>query len=118
MNIFKGITLTAFLSFSIALLFAFIFRLPIPMVGVIGPFGEYGPTSNVIETIYMVITAWIFYGVLGGFIVIAILGGFAGYLASKSQGVKPSAKIVQYSFLAALIPVLFISTLDFIIGPW
>ena len=118
MNIFKGITVTAFLSLVVALLFAFIFRLPIPMGEIIGPFGEHNSTNNFIETIQMAFTAWVFYGFLGGFIVIAIFGGFAGYLVSKSSDVKSNFKIIQYSFIAGLIPILFISTLDFIIGPW
>jgi hypothetical protein len=78
MNIFKGIYLTAFLSLVIALIFAFTFRLTIPMGEIIGPFGEYDSTSNFIETIQMVFTPCVYYGLLGGFIVIAIFGGFAG----------------------------------------
>jgi hypothetical protein len=118
MNILKGITLTAFLSLVIALIFAFIFRLPIPMGEIIGPFGEYDSGKNILETIKMVFFSWVFYGILGGFIVLALFGGIAGNLASKGSDTSINIKILKYSIVAGLIPVLFISTLDFFIGPW
>jgi hypothetical protein len=120
MNILKGITLTAFLSLVVALLFAFFYRLPIPMGGILGPFGEYGSGSNILETIKMVFTAWVFYGFFGGFIVLLIFGVLAGYFGSKvsDTSINSNLKILQYSFIGGFVPVLFIATLDFIIGPW
>ena len=120
MNRLKGIAFTAFSSLLIALIFAFIFRLPIPMGGVIGPFGDYSSNGNILEILTMVIIAWVFYGIFGGFIVIAIFGSIAGHLARKFSGTNKSENmtILKCSFIAGLIPVLFISTLDLIIGPW
>jgi hypothetical protein len=120
MNILKGVTLTLFSSLAIALIFAFIFRLPIPMGGIIGPFGEYSSYRNFLEVPKMVFTAWLFYGAFGGFIIFPLLGGLAGHLAGKNLDTVKNIniKIFKYSFVAGLIPVLFISTLDFIIGKW
>jgi len=120
MNILKGVILTLFSSLAIALIFAFIFRLPIPMGGIIGPFGEYSSYRNVFEVPKMVFIAWLFYGAFGGFIVFLLLGALAGHLAGKNLDTVKSTniKIFKYSFIAGLIPVLFISTLDFFIGQW
>jgi len=120
MNKLKGIALTAFSTLLIAVLFAFFFRLPIPMGGVIGPLGEYNSNDNIVEILKMVITAWVFYGLFGGFILIALFGSIAGYLAGKFSDASKSEymTILKYSFIAGLMPVLFISTLDLIIGPW
>jgi len=117
MNILKSITLTALLSLVIAIIFAFMFRLPIPMGDIIGPFGESSTGIDILETIKMVFFAWSFYGILGGFIVLAIFGGIVGFVVSKSPD-KTNVKILQYSFIAGFIPILFISTLDYIIGQW
>jgi hypothetical protein len=57
MNILKGVILTVFSSLVIALIFAFIFRLPIPMGGIIGPFGEYSSYRNFIEVPKMIFIA-------------------------------------------------------------
>ena len=120
MNILKGVILTVFSSLVIALIFAFIFRLPIPMGGIIGPFGEYSSYRNFIEVPKMVFIAWLFYGAFGGFIICSLLGGVAGYLAGKNlDDLKNiNIQILKYSFIAGLIPVLFVSTLDFFIGKW
>jgi len=120
MNKLKGITLTAFSTLLIAVIFAFIFRLPIPMGGMIGPLGEFNSNDNILEILKMVIAAWVFYGLFGGFIVMALFGSIAAYLAEKSSDLSKSKNmtILKYSFIAGLIPVLFISTLDLVIGPW
>jgi hypothetical protein len=120
MNVLKGITFTVFSSLVSALIFAFIFRLPIPMLGIIGPFGEYDSGSDIIEIFKMVFLAWVFYGILGGFIILSVFGGLAGHLVGKTTDTlkNTNIKILKYSFIAGLIPVLFISTLDFFIGSW
>jgi len=120
MNILKGVILTLFFSLLISLIFSFVFRLPIPMGGIIGPFGEYSSYRNFIEVPNMVFTAWLFYGVFGGFIVFPLLGVLAGYFAGKNLDTvkNRNIKLFKYSFMAGLIPVLFISTLDFFIGKW
>jgi hypothetical protein len=59
-----------------------------------------------------------FYGVLGGFVVQALLGGIAGVMASRSGAPDRRRAVLTYSVLAALPGVLVLSVLDWIIGPW
>lgn len=108
-------------SYFVALLFAYTFRVPVPMAAYYGPLGEistYGMT--VIEVSRLVMNAWLFYGVFGGFIVLPILGAVAAVVAGrKHRGLKNrSGRVVLYSVLAASIPVLALSVLDYVIGPW
>lgn len=58
------------------------------------------------------------YGVLGGFVVQALLGGIAGVMASRSGAPDRRRAVLTYSVLAALPGVLVLSVLDWIIGPW
>jgi hypothetical protein len=120
MNILKGIFYTIFFSFFIALMFALLFRLPIPMGEIIGPFGESDTSNGILEILQMVLFAWVFYGMLGGFIILSVLGWVAGHLGSRGVNVleNKGLRILKLSFIAAIIPIFFISTLDFFIGSW
>jgi hypothetical protein len=77
MNALKGLVFTVIFSVLIAILFAYLFRLPIPLGGYIGPFGEVSTYNiNPIEVVKMVLLAWVFYGMFGGFIILALCGIF------------------------------------------
>jgi len=108
-------------SLLVALLFAYIFRIPIPMGGYIGPFGivsTYG--ISVVDVLISVLVAWLFYGMFGGFIILPLLGAVTGecvgriYAASENK----NKMILLWSFLISAIPVFILSILDHIIGPW
>ena len=62
-----------------------------------------------------------FYGIIGGFIVQALLGGLTGSLAA-SAGVadrrRAWRRCVAFATLGALPGVLLLSILDWLIGPW
>ena len=87
---------------------------------IIGPFGESNSGNNILETIKMAFFAWLFYGIFGGFIVLAVFGGLAGNLAFKTSDglINKNIQMIKYSIIAGLVPVLFISTLDLFIGSW
>ena len=95
-------------TFPLAALVALVFRFPIP-------FGSYmsGP-SAVVPALF----AAGFYGMLGGFVVQALLGGIAGVLASRTGAPDRRRAVLTYAVLAALPGVLILSILDWIIGPW
>ena len=58
-------------SILVALLFAYTFRIPVPMAGMLGPLGDFNPYSMDFSTVLTsVAVAWLFFGLFGGFIVV------------------------------------------------
>lgn len=104
-----------------ALVFAYTFRIPIPLAGLYGPFGEFDTYSmEVMAVVLGVLVAWVFYGIAGGFIILSVLGFSTGaaigqkYLGKRNK----NSMIVLSSGLVGGIPVFLLSILDYIIGPW
>lgn len=92
-----------------------------PLAGLYGPFGEFDTyTMDVSAVVFGVLTAWVFYGIAGGFIVLFVLGfGIGVVVGRKYEGAhKPRRMIVLWSSIAGAIPVFLLSVLDYIIGPW
>jgi hypothetical protein len=122
MDILKGTIIAVVVSFPVAILFALLFRLPIPLGGYIGPFGEIGVYDfGAIELFKAVFLAWIFYGMFGGFIILSVLGAITGVVASRKYSESVSIKnkmIVLWATTISAIPILLLSILDYIIGPW
>lgn len=108
-------------SYFVALLFAYTFRIPIPLAAYYGPLGEISTYSlTVVEVLKSVLVAWVFYGIFGGFIIVPVLGAAAGLLAGRKHISSRNRRsmIVLYSVLAGSAPVLALSVLDYVIGPW
>ena len=104
-----GIAVAA--SFPLAALVALLFRFPIP-------FGTY---MSGIGAVIPALFAAAFYGIIGGFMVQALLGGIAGGLAASatvSDRRRAWRRCAAFASLAALPGVLLLSILDWIIGPW
>lgn len=121
MNMIKGAAAALISSFLVALLFAYVFRFPIPLGGMIGPFGAGGPYAvSFAAVVQAVFVAWVFYGCFGGFPLVALLGAGAGYCAGRIYAGKPSKnrRILVYSAIAGAVPVAWLSSLDYFIGPW
>lgn len=121
MNAIKGAVTAVISSLLIAILFAYVFRIPIPLGGMLGPFGGLSPYSfSVVEVIKSVFVAWVFYGVFGGFIIVPLLGAITGVIVGRkySGASKQSRMIVIWSFITTVIPVFLLSVLDHIIDPW
>ena len=106
-----GAAIAVAASFPLAALVALLFRFPIP-------FGTYmSGTSAVIPALF----AAAFYGVIGGFMMQALLGGLAGGLAAAaaiSGRRRAWRRCATGAILAALPAVVILSILDWIIGPW
>ena len=79
----RGILVAVLSSYPIAILFALVYRFPIPMGGIIGPFGEINANVGIFDIIKMVTIAWIFYGILGGFVVLSVGGAVAGIIIER-----------------------------------
>ena len=121
MDAMKGTIIAVISSLFVAILFAYIFRIPIPMGGMFGPFGEFSSYGlSVVDVIKSVFVAWVFYGRFGGFIIVPIFGAITGGIVGRkySESSKKNRMIVMWSFIASAIPVFLLSTLDYIIGPW
>lgn len=120
LNAIKGAVVAVISSLFVAILFAYIFRIPIPLGRMLGPFGELNPYSlSAADTINAVLGAWVFYGVFGGFIIVPLFGAISGAIVGrKHSGASKQKMIVIWAFLAGVIPVFLLSVLDYIIGPW
>jgi hypothetical protein len=68
-----------------------------------------------------VLGAVLFYGVLGGFFLLALLGAIGGAVANLI-GAPDHRRVCRWTVLLAIAvsgcAVLLLATLDFIIGPW
>ncbi|MBS1784365.1 MAG: hypothetical protein JST24_02930 [Acidobacteria bacterium] len=121
MNLLKGAIVALVSSYFISLLYAFTFRFPIPFAGLIGPQGTFGTANmSVLSVCAFVLVAWAVYGLLGGFLVVAAMGAGAGYLVGRLSPAKDARnlRIILSCTLVTFIPITFLSTLDFLIGPW
>lgn len=121
MNSIRGAIVALMSSILVALLFAYTFRIPIPMGGMLGPLGEFSPYSMGFSGVLTsVAAAWLFYGLFGGFVILPIFGAIAGHIASRkfSAAKNRNKMVVLWAALAGAIPVFGLSILDFIIGRW
>ncbi len=122
MDILKGTIIAVVASFPVAILFSLLFRLPVPMGGYIGPFGEIGVYDfGAVELFKTVFLAWIFYGMFGGFIILSVFGAITGVIVSRKYPESVAIKnkmIVLWATIISAIPILPLSILDYIIGPW
>jgi hypothetical protein len=121
MDALKGATVALVSSLLASIVLAYLFRIPIPMEGMIGPFGEFSTYTMTISDVLMaVFSAWIFYGMFGGFIVLLLCGAVTGLIIGRkySTSNRKNRMIVLWSSAISTFPVLILSTLDYIMGPW
>jgi hypothetical protein len=121
MDALNGAIAAVLASFLAALFLALTFRLPVPFVGMLGPMGELSPLSmGLTRVVTAVAVAWLFYGVLGGFVVLALVGAIAGHAAAqRSAGTASKNRtVIVWASLASIVPVAILSTVDYAIGPW
>lgn len=95
---------------------AFFYRLPVPLVGYVGPMGEF-PTTSLASSIESALFALFFYSILGGFG--PCLGLVVGsvFLLDK-YNLLSNAKLMFISVITSSLPVLLLSNLDHLIGEW
>jgi len=120
-NALTGAIVALVSSYFTAVLFAYTFRVPIPFVGYSGPFGEFSTYDMpVVELLHSVVVAWVFYGLFGGFIILLVGGSIVGILVGRkySDAKSRTVMIALWSVAIGAVPVLVLSVLDYIVGPW
>ena len=120
-NALKGIATAVVSSYFIALLFAYIFRIPIPLGGYVGPFSDVSTYGvSFIGVLSSVFIAWLFYGMFGGVIILPLCGAITGVVVGRkySDSNKKNKMIILWTTAVTFVPVFILSILDYIIGPW
>ena len=110
-TVLVGAFCTILLVFPFAGLCALIFRFPVP-------FAAYESGWSAIPD---ALAAVRFYGALGGFPLLALLGALGGVVAHR-MGRPDTGRVWQWTISiaasVAFCAVMLLATLDYIIGPW
>jgi hypothetical protein len=125
----KGAIIAIVSSLPIAMLFALLYRFPIPIVGYIGPFADsyvdnpIDHANDIINIATVVSMAWFVYGMSGGFIILSVGGAITGkIISSKYSGLankrQKNILVIICGIIIAILSVGLLSTLEYIIGPW
>lgn len=107
----RGAIWAVILTFPLAALCALVYRFPIPFRGY----------EDGLLAVPLALLAVIFYGVLGGVVVLVIAGGAGGlaaYFIGRPDERRTKWLSLGFAALVALICVITMSILDKIIGPW
>jgi hypothetical protein len=110
-GIMFGALVTVVMAFPVAGLISLLFRFPIPMCG----------NASGISAVIPAMIAVLFYGILGGFLLLATIGGLTGAIISHVAVGKislPWKKIMLACLLIDLAALFVLAILDKIIGPW
>ena len=102
---------TYLLSFPTAALIGLVFRFPIPLAGYFSG----------VEAVIPSMVAVAFYSLFGLLPTLLLFGAIAGIFVPTDRtgsGVWPSRSEIQASMAAAFVPLVGLSILDKIIGPW
>ncbi len=109
--IIGGALTTILLAFPFAALCALVFRFPVP-------FAAYESGWSAVPH---ALAAVRFYGALGGFPLLALLGALGGAVAhhiGRADMRRVWARTISLAAAIALCAVILLATLDYIIGPW
>ncbi|MEW9798551.1 hypothetical protein [Alteromonas sp. CYL-A6] len=116
----KGIFAVTISTYFWSLLFTLFFRFPVPFGGYTGPWEEGAATvSSALSDATM---AFLFYFVLGGFLLVLPVGVLVGVFVEKDfASASPRIRHRNYALMGGIIGfcmVLVLSVLDLLIGPW
>lgn len=106
-----GCLLAVLGAFPVAALVALVFRFPIPFTGY----------CSGLEAVLPSLVAVLIYGCIGGFPLLAVLGGVGGlaaFLIGRPDGKKTFRLTLAFAVLVDFLATLTLAVLDKIIGPW
>jgi len=69
-DLVRGAFASVISSLPISIIFALVYRFPVPFGGYVGPFSVHHTDFGIVEIIKIIPFAWLFYGILGGFVVL------------------------------------------------
>jgi len=97
-------------SFPVVAIFALFFRFPVPFAGY-----EHG-----MEAVPRAIDASVFYGMVGGYMLLITMGAICGLACSVRARTDRQAwgRTALSAFIGTTLAVAVLSVLDKIIGPW
>ena len=98
------------LSFPIAALMALVYRFPIPFAGY----------KSGVDAVILSLKAVVFYGLIGGFVVLGIAGAIGGLVIGLLPGTRSNKNMLLFGCSAAFTTcgLFLLAILDKIIGPW
>jgi hypothetical protein len=101
--------------FPVAVLVTLCFRFPIPFVGLVS--GLEAISLRGLEAIFFAV---VFFGLPGGFVLIAGLGCLAGFLAQRFADTSMARRWLALGFAIGFdfVVIMILAVLDKIIGPW
>jgi hypothetical protein len=110
-GILLGVITACLGAFPAASLVALLYGFPVPFAGKLHGPAAIGPAAFAV----------LFYGVLGGFVVLAVAGAAAASLAfatSDGNARKARGLTVVFALSASLLGAIGLAVLDLFIGPW
>jgi hypothetical protein len=110
-GILLGALMAVVLAFPVAGVLALVYRFPVPFAGYLSGVSAMGSAMG----------GLVFYGLFGGFPLLAVLGGLAGAIVSHTatkEDKLPWEWIVFICLLIDLAALFVLAILDKIIGPW
>jgi hypothetical protein len=108
---FRGAVYAIVGAFLAAPLVGLVYGFPIPFRGKL----------HGVEAVVPSVLAVVFFGLLGGFIALGIMGAAGGAAAHYLSGGEPTRGrrlTTVLGFLSSLVGVIFVAVLDVIMGPW
>lgn len=110
----RGAIIAIIASFPAAALVALVYGFPVP-------FDETRQAGRGIQGVIPAMFAVVFYGALGGFVVLGVLGAVAGAVAQARAGndrARAARLTNVLALTAALACAILLATLHLFIGPW
>jgi hypothetical protein len=110
-SVILGAFCTVFAAFPVAAILGLLFRFPVPFRGI----------ESGVDHVLPSMVAVIFYGLMGGFVLLAAagaLGGAIAYNAGNANKQTVNRFLAAFSIGIAAVALFFLAILDWIIGPW
>lgn len=110
-SVFAGAVISVASAFPTAMLLAYFYRFPIPLAGY----------QSGMAAVPAAAIAVLIYGIaLGGFPLLAIIGGISGWSAHRRSG-EPKRRrrwLICLAMSGTFVTLLILANLDYVIGPW
>lgn len=103
-----------------SVILAYIFKMPAPVAGSIGPYGDISIAArSITEVLQMVFQAWFLLGIMGGFAVVLFIGFLTGIYVGENpvNSKRWLQRVACYASISGGVPLIMLLVLDLFIGP-